>query len=76
MEFRGSLDELKALVARTGQTGRWVHEGDFEMFVVEDGVSNLRLNWWPGNGTVMVVGDPAQRRGFTESLNQELARLS
>jgi hypothetical protein len=25
---------------------------------------------------VMVVGDPAQRRGFTESLKQELARLS
>ncbi len=76
MEFRGSPDELRALVARTGNSGRWVHEGDFEMFVVEDSVSNLRLNWWPANGTLMVVGDPAQRRGFTESLHQELAHLS
>ncbi len=76
MEFRGLLDDLKDLMTRTGQTGRWVHEGDVEMVVVEDGLSTLRLNWWPGNETVIGVGAPAQRRGLNESRKQEFARLS
>ncbi len=63
-------------MTRTGQTGRWVHEGDVEVVVVEDGVSNLRLNCWPGSATVIGAGAPAQRRGLNESLKQEFARLS
>ena len=31
------------------------------MAVFEDGVSNLKLNWWPGDGRLALVGDPAQR---------------
>jgi len=31
------------------------------MAVFEDGVSNLKLNWWPSNGKLDLVGDPAQR---------------
>ena len=43
------------------------------MLVIEDGESNLRLNWWPGIGTVMLVGDPAQRRELEPRLKEALA---
>jgi len=74
--FNGTLEELQALVADLGCVGHWVHEGAFEMLVIEDGVSNLRLNWWPGNGIVMLVGDPAQRRELEPRLKEALAGRS
>ena len=43
------------------------------MLVIEDGESNLRLNWWPGTGAVMLVGDPAQRRDLESRLQEALA---
>ena len=73
MTFNGTLEELQALVADLGCLGHWVHQGSFEMLVVEDGVSNLRINWWPGTGTVMLVGDPAQRRDLEPRLKEALA---
>ena len=42
------------------------------MLVIEDGVSNLRLNWWPGTGALMLVGDPAQRRELEPRLKEAL----
>jgi hypothetical protein len=53
--------------------GQWVHKGSFEMFVVEDGESNLKLNWWPDTGALRLVGDPAQRQGLVERLQQALS---
>ncbi len=73
MEFKGSLEELQALVAGLGQRGHWVHEGSFEMFVVDDAETNLRLNWWPGSGQLQLVGDPAQRLTLLKQLEQRLA---
>jgi hypothetical protein len=72
MEFRGSLEELQALVVGLGIQGQWVHKGSFEMLVVEDGESNLKLNWWPDTGALRLVGDPAQRQGLVERLQQAL----
>jgi hypothetical protein len=74
--FQGTLEELQALVESLGCVGHWVHEGAFEMLVIEDGESNLRLNWWPGSGTLMLVGDPAQRKGLEERLREALAGRS
>jgi hypothetical protein len=73
MEFRGSLEELQVLVKGVGMQGQWVHKGSFEMFVVEDGESNLKLNWWPDTGALRLVGDPAQRQGLVERLQQALS---
>ena len=61
MEFDGSLEELKVLVAQLGVQVTWHHKGAFEMAVFEDGVSNLKLNWWPREGTLRLVGDPEVR---------------
>jgi hypothetical protein len=73
MECRGSLEELQALVEGLGIPGQWVHKGAFEMFVVEDGESNLKLNWWPDTGALRLVGDPAQRHGLMDRLQLALS---
>ena len=61
MQFTGSSDDLQQLVAALGIHCRWQSRGAFQMAVFEDGVSNLKLNWWPGAGKLELVGDPAQR---------------
>ncbi|MEI7952155.1 MAG: hypothetical protein WCH37_05710 [Synechococcaceae cyanobacterium ELA182] len=61
MIFNGSIDDLQELVASLGIPCRWQSRGAFQMAVFEDGVSNLKLNWWPGDGRLALVGDPAQR---------------
>jgi hypothetical protein len=73
LQFTGSFDELKDLVTQLGQPGHWVHKGAFEMFVVDDEETNIRLNWWPDSGEVRLVGDPAQREGLEEKLSELLA---
>ena len=50
MQFTGSSDDLQQLVAALGIPCRWQSRGAFQMAVFEDGVSNLKLNWWPGAG--------------------------
>jgi hypothetical protein len=71
--FNGTLEELQAMVEGLGCVGHWVHQGSFEMLVIEDGVSNLRLNWRPGTWALLLVGDPAQRRELEPRLKQALA---
>ena len=61
MHFQGSLEELKALVAQLGVPCHWQHKGVYELALFEDGVSNLKLNWWPQTGEVRLVGDPEVR---------------
>jgi len=73
MEFRGTLQELQELVEGLRIPGRWVHRDSFEMFLVEDGESNLKLNWWSDSGALRLVGDPAQREGMMERLEKALA---
>jgi hypothetical protein len=71
--FTGTLAELQELVRSLGCEGHWVNQGPFEMLVIEDGESNLRLNWWPGTGALMLVGDPAQRMDLEQRLRDALA---
>jgi hypothetical protein len=72
VEFTGSLEELQALLAELGVVCDWVHKGAFEMAVIQDGVSNLRLNWWPASGRLELVGDPEQRKPLLEQLRSRL----
>jgi hypothetical protein len=58
MQFHGNLEALRALVEQLGVPCRWQDRGSFQMAVFEDGVSNLKLNWWPGTGELRLVGDP------------------
>ena len=61
MNFKGSIEDLQELVAALDVPCRWQSMGAFKVAVFEDGVSNLKLNWWPREGTLKLVGDPAQR---------------
>jgi hypothetical protein len=72
MIFPGTLGELQELLTSLGVTCHWQHKGEFEMAVIEDGVSNLRLNWWPSSGELRLVGDPEQRQPLLEKLQAAL----
>ena len=61
MNVQGSLEELQQLVAQLGVPCRWQHRGAFQMATFDDGVSNLKLNWWPASGELRLVGDPEVR---------------
>lgn len=74
MHFNGSLDELKLLVDQLGVPCRWQHRGAFEMATFEDGVSNLKLNWWPQTGELRLVGDPEVRDDMARRLQELLNR--
>lgn len=73
MEFHGSPTELQDLLASLGVQCHWEHKGAFEVAVIDDGVSNLKLNWWPQTGVLQLVGDPEQRLPLMEQLSQALA---
>lgn len=68
MQFNGSLDQLIALVDQLGIPCRWEHKGAWELGVFDDGVSNLKLNWWPSSGELRLVGDPEVRVDVQERL--------
>ncbi|MEB3307952.1 MAG: hypothetical protein VKK98_07370 [Cyanobacteriota bacterium] len=76
MVFKGSLDELKLVVAQLGVPCSWHHKGAYELAVFEDGVSNLKLNWWPLKGDLRLVGDPEVRDDLQRRLEQLLSRQS
>jgi len=73
MQFKGSLMALQVLVERLGVPCHWQHRGPFEMAVFDDGVSNLKLNWWPETGELRLVGDPEVRDGLAKRLEVLLA---
>lgn len=73
MTFNGSLEELAAVVGQLGVPCHWEHKGSFELCVFDDGVSNLKLNWWPDSGELRLVGDPEQRGDLEARLVQLLA---
>ena len=49
------------------------NRGPFEMAVFDDGVSNLKLNWWPETGELRLVGDPEVRDELAKRLEALLA---
>ena len=72
MQFKGSLMALQVLVERLGVPCHWQHHGPFEMAVFDDGVSNLKLNWWPETGELRLVGDPEVRDDLVKRLAELL----
>ena len=50
MTFGGTLEQLMALVEQLAIPTHWEHKGPYELCVFKDGISNLKLNWWPGSG--------------------------
>ena len=68
MDFQGSLEELQALVAQLGVPCHWQHKGAYELALFDDGISNLKLNWWPLTGELRLVGDPEVRDDILEKL--------
>jgi hypothetical protein len=76
MNFNGSLAELQAIIESLGIRCHWEHKGAFEVAVIDDGVSNLKLNWWPQTGILQLVGDPEQRQLLLEELQQALEDAS
>lgn len=72
MTHHGTLEELQALLQSLAVPCHWHHMGDFECAVIDDGVSNLRLNWWPSTGELLLIGDPAQREPMLAQLQRAL----
>ena len=73
MHFRGTHEQLVALVSQLDIPCRWEHKGVWELCVFEDGVSNLKLNWWPASGELRLVGDPEVRLDVQRRLEALLA---
>ena len=68
MKFKGSIDELKAAIGRTGITGTWSVKGNGEQqFKANDGGI---LNWWLSTGTISFQG-PREVKGKLESAVQQ-----
>lgn len=72
MKFNGTLSELQTILEKMGVQCHWEHKGSFEVAVIDDGVSNLKLNWWPESGVLQLVGDPEQRIPMIENLREAL----
>ena len=68
MNFQGSLEELQSVVAQLNVPCHWQHKGAYELALFDDGVSNLKLNWWPLTGELRLVGDPEVRDDILEKL--------
>lgn len=76
MKFQGTLEELQAVVAQLGVPCQWQHKGAYELALFEDGVSNLKLNWWPQTGEMRLVGDPEVRDDILKKLQILLQDLN
>ena len=72
MQFHGTLDELKTLVNQLQIPCYWEHKGAYQLAVFDDGISNLKLNWWPETGAIRLVGDPEVRNDAERRLKDLL----
>lgn len=66
-KFKGSLDELKAVIEAAGIEGEWKAEAGskYSFRSQDDGV----LNWWPGTGTVQLQGQNAGKAALEAALS-------
>ncbi|MFM7314458.1 MAG: hypothetical protein ACKO0M_15070 [Cyanobium sp.] len=76
MTFRGSLQELTAVLEPLGIPCRWEHRGAFALCVFDDGGSNPKRNRWPESGELTPVGDPGPRGDLETRLAALLTRLA
>ena len=72
MRFNGTLEELQELVSELQIPCHWQHKGSYQLAVFEDGISNLKLNWWPETGEISLVGDPEVRTDAEKRLKDLL----
>ncbi len=72
MRFNGTLEELQELVSELQIPCHWQHKGSYQLAVFEDGISNLKLNWWPETGDISLVGDPEVRTDAEKRLKDLL----
>lgn len=70
-KFKGSLEELKALVESAGLKGSWKDEagGKHSFHSQDDGV----LNWWPGTGTIQLQGQSGGKAALEAALSGGVA---
>lgn len=74
-KYRGTLEELKALIECAGICGNWADDahGKYTFRSEEDGV----LNWWPSTGTMNLQGsDNAKMRLETAIATPALVQAS
>jgi len=64
-KFKGTIDELKALVEANGIKGSWSEVGS-DKYTLKSNDNGI-LNWWPSTGTVQLQGPKDARKKF-ESL--------
>jgi predicted nucleotide-binding protein len=70
-KFKGSLDQLKALIANAGIDGKWSDDGKGKhSFRSRD---NGILNWWPSKGTIQLQGPAEARTVISEAISSELS---
>jgi hypothetical protein len=69
MEFKGSIQDLRAIVDEMEITGHWNDEGVLYVFWADDGAV---LNWWPKTQVLSFQGRPERRKHFMERFEAKL----
>lgn len=64
-KFRGSLDQLRTVVARTELSGSWQRIPHGWCYRCDSGAL---LNWWPTRGTLSFQGQPDRADEFEAAL--------
>lgn len=72
MNYTGSLEDLKAVVALLHHPGHWVNEGSVQIFHCDNGD---HINFWTENGELQVNGHPESSRGLRQQLEHVLGSL-
>ena len=72
MEFKGSLEDLKAIVSLLHLNGHWIDEGAFHTFSTDNGE---HINVWPESGALEVQGHPAASKELEQRLRQAIAGM-
>jgi hypothetical protein len=70
MAFKGSLEDLKALITLLHLQGHWIDEGPLQSFSTEGGE---HINFWPASGELQVKGHPQASRELMARLEQAIA---
>ena len=70
-KFKGTFDELKKVVVKTGLQGEWESEGVKKTFRTwENGV----LNWWKSTGTIQFQGKDIARTALEKAVKKAMAK--
>jgi hypothetical protein len=70
MQFKGTLQDLQAIVSLLHLDGHWIDEGEFHTFRC---VSGECINLWPARGELQVNGHPNASTDLERRLKQAAA---